>query len=196
MLARLAALFVEIEAEQVLRLQVCGDGAEDGREIERRARIKGGALVGGQKVLPARALGQFTKAACGPAPDEAKIELYAQRSLEHREWLVARGVEFLGTVFPHASGTSPVDGEGLMFTGGENAYPYDEIATPATRGHVVQGGRPGGGVLMRLLADAACAGISHCLAHPLPVRLRDEDDDLVLPHGTAFIWRPEPGTII
>ncbi len=97
----------------------------------------------------------FLKAACGPAPDEAKIELYAQRSLEHREWLLARGVEFLGTVLLHASGTSPVDGEGLMFTGGENAYPYDEIATPAPRGHIVQGGRPGGAVLMRVLTDAA-----------------------------------------
>lgn len=97
----------------------------------------------------------FLKAACGPSPDEAKIELYCERSLEHRQWLVDRGVQFLGTVFPHASGTSPVDGEGLMFTGGENAHPYDELATPAPRGHVVQGGRPGGGVLMRKLAAAA-----------------------------------------
>lgn len=97
----------------------------------------------------------FLKAACGPAPDEAKIERYAQRSLEHRDWLVARGIEFLGRVLPHAGGTSAVDGEGLMFTGGENAYPYDEIATPAPRGHVVQGGRPGGGVLMGVLAEAA-----------------------------------------
>ena len=44
----------------------------------------------------------FMKAACGPVPDEAKIELYCAQSLEHREWLVARGVEFLGTVFPDA----------------------------------------------------------------------------------------------
>ncbi|MDT4947615.1 MAG: 3-oxo-5alpha-steroid 4-dehydrogenase [Pseudonocardiales bacterium] len=97
----------------------------------------------------------FLRAACGPSPDEAKIDLYCDRSLEHREWLTARGVEFLGTVFLHASGTSPVDGEGLMFTGGENAHPYDEIATPAPRGHVVQGPRPGGAVLMKVLSAAA-----------------------------------------
>jgi 3-oxo-5alpha-steroid 4-dehydrogenase len=97
----------------------------------------------------------FLSAACGPSPDVEKIDLYCTRSLEHREWLLARGVRFLGTVFPHANGTSPVDGEGLMFTGGENAYPYDEIATPAPRGHVVQGGRPGGAVLMQVLTDAA-----------------------------------------
>jgi 3-oxo-5alpha-steroid 4-dehydrogenase len=97
----------------------------------------------------------FLRAACGPSPDEAKIDAYCDASLDHRDWLLARGVEFLGTVFPHASGTSPIDGEGLMFTGGENAHPYNEIATPMPRGHVVQGGRPGGQVLMRLLTEAA-----------------------------------------
>lgn len=101
----------------------------------------------------------FMKAAFGPLPDEAKIERYCAGILEHRRWLLARGVEFLGTVFPDANGTSPVDGEGLLYTGGENAYPYDEVATPAPRGHVVQGGRPGGKVLMeRLVAAALDAG--------------------------------------
>ena len=97
----------------------------------------------------------FLRAACGPAPDGAKIDLYCERSLEHREWLLARGVRFLGAVVPSANGTSPVDGEGLMFTGGENAHPFDEVADPAPRGHVVQGGRPGGSVLMQVLAAAA-----------------------------------------
>jgi 3-oxo-5alpha-steroid 4-dehydrogenase len=97
----------------------------------------------------------FLTAACGPAPDADKIDAYCTHSLEHREWLVALGVRFLGTVVPDANGTSPIDGEGLMFTGGENAWPYDELATPAPRGHVVQGGRPGGAVLMKLLAGAA-----------------------------------------
>ncbi len=97
----------------------------------------------------------FLTAACGPAPDRAKIDVYCERSLEHHDWLVARGVEFLGTVRPEANGTSAVDGEGLLFTGGENAYPFDELAAPAQRGHVVQGGRPGGAVLMRLLSRAA-----------------------------------------
>lgn len=97
----------------------------------------------------------FMKAAFGPVPDEAKIELYCAGILEHRAWLCARGVEFLGTVRPDANGTSPVDGEGLLYTGGENAYPYDELATPAPRGHVVQGGRPGGRVLMERLTEAA-----------------------------------------
>lgn len=99
----------------------------------------------------------FLRAACGPAPDEAKIDAYCDSITEHREWLLARGVRFLGTVFPDANGTSPVDGEGLMFTGGENAWPYNQIASPAPRGHVVQDGKPGGKVLMELLSAAAVA---------------------------------------
>jgi hypothetical protein len=109
----------------------------------------------------------FLTAACGPAPDLEKIDAYCTHSLEHREWLLARGVRFLGTVVPEANGTSPIDGEGLMFTGGENAWPYDEIATPAPRGHVVQGGRPGGSVLRKLLAAAAeDAGATTGAGHP------------------------------
>lgn len=97
----------------------------------------------------------FLKAACGPVPDEAKIDLYCEQSLEHRQWLLDRGVTFLGAVVPEANGTSPVEGEGLMYTGGENAYPFDELATPAPRGHIVQGGKPGGRVLMERLSEAA-----------------------------------------
>ena len=119
----------------------------------------------------------FLRAACGPAPDEAKIDAYCDSITEHREWLLARGVRFLGTVFPHANGTSPVDGEGLMFTGGENAWPYNEIATPAPRGHVVQGGRPSGGPPVNEgVADGGrsrCArGGSACIPAPPPAPSR------------------------
>jgi 3-oxo-5alpha-steroid 4-dehydrogenase len=97
----------------------------------------------------------FLKAACGPSPDDAKIEAYCDGNAEHREWLLARGVRFLGVVKPEANGTSPIEGEGLMFTGGENAHPFSGIASPAPRGHVVQGGLPGGSVLMQVLSQAA-----------------------------------------
>ncbi len=97
----------------------------------------------------------FLAAACGPAPDEAKIELYCAESVAHHDWLVARGVRFLGAVRPDANGTSPVDGEGLMFTGGENAYPFDELVPPAQRAHIVQGAKPGGSALMAVLTRAA-----------------------------------------
>jgi 3-oxo-5alpha-steroid 4-dehydrogenase len=97
----------------------------------------------------------FLRAACGPAADEDKIDLYCDDSLEHHDWLLARGVQFLGTWLPEGGGTSPVEGEGLMYTGGENAHPYDEIVTPAPRAHVSQGAKPGGAALMAALAKAA-----------------------------------------
>jgi 3-oxo-5alpha-steroid 4-dehydrogenase len=99
----------------------------------------------------------FLMAACGPEPDADKIALYCERTLEHRQWLVDRGVTFLGTVHPEWNGASPRNGEGLLFTGGENAYPFDEIAKPAPRGHATQGGRPGGAQLIKALTAAAGA---------------------------------------
>lgn len=94
-------------------------------------------------------------AASGPAPDTAKIDLYCERSIEHHDWLLARGVRFLGAVDPQGGSASPREGEGLMFTGGENAWPFDELAVPAPRAHVTQGGRPGGSALMQALSAAA-----------------------------------------
>jgi 3-oxo-5alpha-steroid 4-dehydrogenase len=143
----------------------------------------------------------FLTAACGPEPDLDKIALYCERSLEHRDWLVARGVRFLGTVFPHANGTSPLDGEGLMFTGGENAYPYDELATPAPRGHVVQGGRPGGAVLMQLLADAAQQAGARPLFDTRAERLVVDDEGRVAGliatrYGEEFAVRARTGVVL
>lgn len=101
------------------------------------------------------AMKAFLMAACGPSPDESKIDVYVDRSLEHHEWLLARGVWFLGTVNPRSAGPSAADGEGLMFTGGENAWPFDELTAPAQRAHVTQGARPGGSALMAALSHAA-----------------------------------------
>lgn len=143
----------------------------------------------------------FLSAACGPAPDVEKIEAYCARSLEHREWLWARGVRFLGTVLPDANGTSPIDGEGLMFTGGENAWPFDEIATPAPRGHVVQGGRPGGSVLMKLLSDAAGKAGARVLTDVRAERLVVADDGRIVGvvatrYGAEFAVRARTGVVL
>jgi 3-oxo-5alpha-steroid 4-dehydrogenase len=143
----------------------------------------------------------FLTAACGPQPDLDKIAAYCERSLEHREWLLARGVRFLGTVFPHANGTSPVEGEGLMFTGGENAHPYDELAAPAPRGHVVQDGKPGGAVLMRLLAEAAEQAGARPVFDTRAERLVVDDDGAVVGvlatrYGEPFAVRARTGVVL
>lgn len=101
------------------------------------------------------AMKTFLMAACGPEPHEAKIDVYVRRSIEHHDWLLERGVQFLGTTNPASAGPSAADGEGLMYTGGENAYPFDVLVPPAQRTHVTQGGRPGGSYLMAALSQAA-----------------------------------------
>ncbi|MDP9117643.1 MAG: FAD-dependent oxidoreductase [Actinomycetota bacterium] len=105
----------------------------------------------------------FLMAACGPAPDEAKIDLYCADSVEHHDWLVARGVQFIATFLPDGGGTSPEEGEGLLYTGGENAYPFDELVAPAPRAHASKGARPGGSALMAALSESAI----HAGAQPL-----------------------------
>ncbi|MDT4891077.1 MAG: 3-oxo-5alpha-steroid 4-dehydrogenase [Pseudonocardiales bacterium] len=97
----------------------------------------------------------FLLAACGPAPDEAKVRLYCEQSVEHHDWLVERGVQFVGTYHPEGGGTSPADDEGLMYTGGENAHPFDELVPPVPRAHCTKGAKPGGSALMAVLTKAA-----------------------------------------
>ncbi len=95
---------------------------------------------------------KYLMAACGPGPDETKIRLYSENSVEHFDWLVAQGVPFRGTFHPE-SGTEPPTQDGLIFSGSENAYPFSEIAKPAARGHhPAKEGAAGGFFMQKLLA--------------------------------------------
>lgn len=102
----------------------------------------------------------FLCAAMGPGADEERIGDYCAGSVEHFEWLVGCGVPFKPTFWPEPGWEPPGD-DGLMYTGGENANPFNEIATPAPRGHVPQmqhkrtGEKGGGYMLMKPLADTA-----------------------------------------
>jgi 3-oxo-5alpha-steroid 4-dehydrogenase len=93
-------------------------------------------------------------AACGPDPDEEKIARYSAESLGHFDWLVARGVPFDPSFCPDTS-MAPNGTEGLVFSGGEDAYPFSELATPAPRGHLAKTKRSTGWLLMQHLAAAA-----------------------------------------
>lgn len=97
---------------------------------------------------------RFMMAACGPDPDEAKIAAYCDNSLDHFDWLVARGVPFDASFCAETS-MAPVGEEGLVYSGGEDAYPFDEIARPAPRGHLAKTKRATGWLLMQHLAAAA-----------------------------------------
>ncbi|MEU1525481.1 FAD-dependent oxidoreductase [Nocardia rhamnosiphila] len=102
----------------------------------------------------------FLTAALGPGVDVAKIHDYCQGSVEHFDWLVAQGVPFKEEFWGEPGWEPPAD-QGLMFSGGENAAPYNTLATPAPRGHLPQmadkhtGDKGGGFMLMKPLTDTA-----------------------------------------
>ncbi len=96
---------------------------------------------------------KYMMASCGPGPDEAKIRLYSERSVEHFRWLVEQGVPFKESFYPDGGSEPPTD-DGLVFSGTENAYPFNEIARPAPRGHCPQTEGAAGGLLMRKILAA------------------------------------------
>jgi 3-oxo-5alpha-steroid 4-dehydrogenase len=102
----------------------------------------------------------FLNVAMGPGADENRIADYCAGSVDHFDWLVRWGVPFKPE-FWGEPGWEPPGDEGLMFTGGENAFPFNTIAKPAPRGHVPQmsgkrvGEKSGGFMLMKPLVDAA-----------------------------------------
>ncbi len=96
---------------------------------------------------------KYLMAASGPAPDEAKVRVYCEHSVEHFEWFVRRGVPFKSVYYPHYSGEPPTD-DGLVFSGSEKAHPYCDLARPAPRGHVPQVPGQAGGLLMQRLLEA------------------------------------------
>jgi succinate dehydrogenase/fumarate reductase flavoprotein subunit len=99
----------------------------------------------------------FLTAALGPGADEAKLAIYAERSVEHFGWLADCGVPFRSVFFDKPA-WEPYGDEGLMYSGGENAHPFADIARPAPRGHLPRmtgkrtGVRGGGYMLMQPLS--------------------------------------------
>jgi 3-oxo-5alpha-steroid 4-dehydrogenase len=62
----------------------------------------------------------FLKAATGPDPDEAKLSVYCEGSLEHYGWLVGCGVPFVPKLWTEPSWEAPT-GHGLMACPGRRA---------------------------------------------------------------------------
>ncbi|MEU1983296.1 FAD-dependent oxidoreductase [Nocardia sp. NPDC019395] len=133
------------------------------------AALAGGFIYLGGGTPLQRALGfedspenmeKFMIAALGPGVDRDKIGDYCRGSVEHYEWLVANGVPFKEE-FWGEPGWEPPHDEGLMYSGGENAAPFNTVADPAPRGHVPQmsnkrtGSKGGGYMLMKPLAETA-----------------------------------------
>src|SRR5262245_54026745 len=96
---------------------------------------------------------KYLMASVGRSPDEAKIRLYCDGSVEHYAWLVAQGVPFKPVFYEGCSGEPPTD-DGLVWSGSEQCHPYREIAVPAPRGHVPKMPHQTGPLLMRVLVAA------------------------------------------
>lgn len=99
----------------------------------------------------------YLHAALGPYPDEEKLRLYCDGSVEHFQWFWGLGVEFKPSLYDGVSWLPPTE-DGLMWLG-ENAWPFTEIARPAPRGHRPATSGHGGWLLMeRLVAAVRGAG--------------------------------------
>jgi 3-oxo-5alpha-steroid 4-dehydrogenase len=96
---------------------------------------------------------RFLMAALGPEPDEAKIRVFCEQSVSHFHWLEAHGVPFKRSFYPEPGLEAPTD-DCLVYSGGEDAWPFDRIARPAPRAHKPQHPAAAGGFLMRQLVEA------------------------------------------
>jgi 3-oxo-5alpha-steroid 4-dehydrogenase len=126
----------------------------------------------------------FLNAAMGPGADENRIADYCAGSVDHFNWLVDCGVPFKAEFFSEP-GWEPMGDEGLMYSGGENSYPFNTIATPAPRGHVPQmsnkkqGEASAGYMLMKPLVETATAAGARPLYDVRAQRLIIESDGRV-----------------
>jgi 3-oxo-5alpha-steroid 4-dehydrogenase len=128
---------------------------------------------------------KFLMASVGPCPDEAKIRLYCDGSVDHYDWLVAQGVPFKQTYYHGTSGEPPTD-DGLVWSGAERAHPFCEIATPAPRGHVPQIEYQGGPLLMKVLCEAVDASTARVSTDSRCIALYQEPDGHVLGVATEI----------
>jgi 3-oxo-5alpha-steroid 4-dehydrogenase len=95
----------------------------------------------------------FLLAACGPDADEAKIRAYSEGSVDHYHWLVEHGLPFKAELYPERDREPPTDA-GLIFSGGEDGWPFTDVARPAPRGHHPQHPDAAGGFIMQCLLQA------------------------------------------
>jgi 3-oxo-5alpha-steroid 4-dehydrogenase len=96
---------------------------------------------------------RFLLAACGPDADVAKVHAYCQGSVDHYHWLVDHGVPFEARFYPEPS-REPPDDSGLVFSGGEDSWPFTDIAPAVPRGHHPKFPDAAGGFLMQRLIEA------------------------------------------
>jgi len=76
--------------------------------------------------------------ASSPLSDPDKIDLYAERSVEHFDWIESHAGRFDDRFYPNKHYEHST-AESLAWTGNEQAWPFRDVARPAPRGHKVAG---------------------------------------------------------
>jgi len=105
----------------------------------------------------------FLRAALGPGTDDERLDAYCQGSPEHFDWLVSVGVPFRAS-FCDEPNRESADDAGLLFSGGEDTYPFDELAVPVPRGHKPRFVDSAGGFLIERLGAAVSASGARVVA--------------------------------
>lgn len=78
---------------------------------------------------------KYLMMAGGPNADEAKVRLYVDNNLDHYRWLTETlGMEFNDTFVAERTIIHMTD-DCLLFTGSEEAYPFNTESKPCPRGH-------------------------------------------------------------
>lgn len=80
------------------------------------------------------AMYEYVCLSAGPYADLERVRCYVDGNIAHHDWLLAQGVEFLPVFVPDKTNNTRGE-EGLLYSGNEACYPYDEVAAPAPRGH-------------------------------------------------------------
>ena len=148
----------------------------------------------------------FLNVAMGPGADENRIADYCAGSVAHFGWLVGCGVPFKAEFFAEP-GWEPMGDQGLMYSGGENSYPFNTIASPAPRGHVPQmqnkkqGEASAGYMLMKPLVETATAAGARALYDVRVQRLIVESDGRVVgicarQYGNDMAIRARRGVVL
>ncbi len=129
---------------------------------------------------------RYLMASAGRSPDEPKIRLYCDGSVEHYAWIVAQGVPFKPVFYHGCSGEPPTD-DGLVWSGSEQCHPYRDLAVPAPRGHVPQMKHQTGPLLMRVLVSAVEASPARAFAnHRVRALVTDDGGSVVGVEAETF----------
>lgn len=148
----------------------------------------------------------FLNAAMGPGAHADRIADYCAGSVAHFDWLVDCGVPFKPEFFAEP-GWEPLGDQGLMYSGGEDAYPFNTVADPAPRGHVPmmqnkkQGQASAGFMLMKPLVQTATALGVRALYDVRVHQLITESDGRVVgisarQYGTDIAIRARRGVVL